>query len=402
MEEVLKRLGPESSSRLLRLRREGWEKFNSLPWPLKTDEEWRRTDPDSFRWEPAGFDPKEALQVSFETPAPEWIRSGVIVTDLSTALRQFPDLMEKHLFRTGRPLGLAKHVSLHEALWRQGVFVFVPDGVKIPTPLRVRISESAGALAFFPHVVIVMGRRSEATLIDERIGAAGGGNPAFSDEMVEISVGEEGTLRYIHLQQWGENISEIYTQRTEIARDASFLNIHAALGAKATKAQIETILQEKGAQADLLGVLFGSDSQHFDFHTVQDHRSGQTRSDLLYKSALKDSSKAVYTGLIRIEKQAQKSDAYQANRNLLLSDGASADSVPMLEILADDVRCTHGVAVGPVDQDQIYYLNSRGLAPAEAEHLIVEGFFEQILQRIPAEELRERLMSELKRRLNGA
>ncbi len=166
-----------------------------------------------------------------------------------------------------------------------------------------------------------------------------------------------------------------------------------------SKANVETIHQGPGAHSEILGILFGKDAQHFDFHTLQDHVSPHTGSDLLYKSALRDRSRSIYTGLIRIRKEAQKSDAYQANRNLLLSQGAKADSIPMLEIEANDVRCTHGVAAGPIDEEQAFYLMSRGLSPEQAESLIVEGFFHEVLRRIPLQTLDEELLQEVIRRL---
>jgi Fe-S cluster assembly protein SufD len=247
---------------------------------------------------------------------------------------------------------------------------------------------------------VALGKQAEATLIDERRGGAGGA-ASLSSEMVEVILRPEALLRYVHLQRWGESVTEVFTQRAVLEQGAQFLDIHVGLGGALTKANIETALQGTGARAELLGIFFGSGKQHLDFHTLQNHQAERTTSDLLYKTALKDQAESIYTGLIRIEKQAQKSDAYQANRNLLLSRGAKADSVPMLEILADDVRCTHGVAVGPVDPDQAFYLMSRGLSPAEAERLIVQGFFEQVLRRIPSPELREQLDAEMLRRMEG-
>ncbi|MDO8730394.1 MAG: Fe-S cluster assembly protein SufD [Candidatus Omnitrophota bacterium] len=382
------------------VRKTAWERYESLPWPVRTDEEWRRTDPKLLPALPAGEKPKEgAFQTGWETPAPELIRSGVILTDLATATKQFPDLVQEYLFQTGEPGQLKKFVALHQAVAQQGLFCYVPDGVKVELPLRSWIEAISGP-AIFPHLAIVVGKDSELTLVDERRSAPGAAEPVLSNEMAEIFVGAGGRLRYVHLQRWNSATTELFTQRAILEKEAQFLNITVGLGSKLSKANVETLLRGPGAHADLLGIFFGAGKQHFDFHTLQDHQAPNTFSDLLYKCALADQAELVYTGLIRIAKQAQKSNAYQANRNLLLSQGAKADSIPMLEIEADDVRCTHGVAVGPVDEEQAFYLMSRGLSATESERLIVEGFFEQILKRIPVGDLREQLAEEIVTRLS--
>jgi len=391
----------ESFPRLRDLRQAAWARYEALPWPGRRDEEWRRTDPKLLPTFPADVKPQEgSFQAGWEAPSPELIRSGVILTDLATATKQFPDLIEEHLFQTGEPGGLSKFVALHQAVAHQGLFCYVPDGVRVELPLRSWIVAACGP-ALFPHVLIVVGQNAELTLIDERRSSSEAGDPLFSNEMTEIRVGAGGILRYVHLQRWNHSTSELFSQRAILEKDAQFLNITVGLGGRLAKANVETVLQGPGTRAELLGIFFESGTQHFDFHTLQDHQAPNSFSDLLYKSALADQARAIYTGLIRIEKQAQKSNAYQANRCLLLSQGAKADSIPMLEIEADDVRCTHGVAVGPVDEEQAFYLMSRGLSAAEAERLIVEGFFEEILKRIPLESLREQLAAEIAGRLSN-
>lgn len=373
--------------------KEALARYESLPWPVRTDEEWRRTDPallPAFKTEAGSF------RVGFEPVAPDLIRRGVILTDLETAQKQFPELVARFLYKSGQPTGLTKFVALHQALSTQGLFCYVPEGVKVELPLHAWIEATVPSTALFPHVVVAVEPHAELTLIDQRRPIAG--VSALSDEMVEIFARPGAVVRYIRLQQWNQEMTELLTQRAVVESDAQFLSIQVALGGRMVKSNVETSLMGGGARSELLGILFGSNRQHFDTHTLQDHQAPHTFSDLLYKSALADQSQSVYTGLIRIMKQAQKSDAYQANRNLLLSSGAKADSVPMLEIEADDVRCTHGVAVGPVDEDQAFYLMTRGLSRPEAERLIVEGFFEQVLRRIPSEELRDLLLAEVRHR----
>lgn len=409
-------MNPALSGRLLALRQEGLKRFEALPWPVKTDEEWRRTDPDQVNLSKKEFSfDTQDYEVGWETVAPELIRSGVILTDLATALKQFPELLKEYLFQTGTPEGLLKFTALHQAHWSQGLFCYVPEGVKVPLPLKAWGQIPGGRKAHFPHTLVVVGEGAEVTLVDERRSSPGAWlrqeeaapltppgaqeTPSFCDEMVEIVLKAGSNARYIHLQRWGTPVVELFSQRVILEQEAQFLNLTVGLGGRLLKANIETVLQGPGARAELLGIAFGSGRQHFDFHTLQDHKAPTSMSDLLYKSALKDQSKMIYTGLIRIRKQAQKSDAYQANRNLLLSQGAKADSIPMLEIEADDVRCTHGVAIGPVDEEQAFYLMSRGIPPAQAEQVIVEGFFEQVLNKIPVEAVREQVLGDIVRRL---
>ena len=279
--------GLESGNRLKALRRKGWERFESLPWPVRTDEEWRRTDPKLLPFSPVGTKPEEgAFQAGWETPAPELIRSGVILTDLATAIKQFPELIQEHLFQTGEPDGLKKFAALHQAIARQGLFCRVPDGVKVELPLRAWIeagpSTSSGQM-IFPHALILVGQNAELTLVDER--RAPGQEPLFSNEMAEIFVGAGGTLRYVHLQRWNPATTELFSQRAILEKDAQFLNITVGLGSKLLKANVETLLRGPGARADLLGIFFGSGKQHFDVHTLQDHQAPNSFNDLLYKCA---------------------------------------------------------------------------------------------------------------------
>lgn len=384
------------------LQKSALARYESLPWPIPTDEEWRRTDPALIpsqmprKAEPVSF------RVGFEPVAPDGIGRGVILTDLETARRQFPERVARYLYEAGPPSGLTKFVALHQAFSTQGLFCYVPEGVKVAVPLRSWIEAVAPGAILFPHVLLVAEAHAEVTLIDERRPAAADPTAsALCDEMTEIFVKPGAVVHYTRLQQWGPQMTELFTQRVVLENDAQFMNIHLALGGRLVKSNLETTLNGSGARSELMGILLGSQRQHFDTHTLQDHQAPNTFSDLLYKSALTHSAQSVYTGLIRIAKQAQKSNAYQANRNLLLSQGATADSIPMLEIEADDVRCTHGVAVGPVDEEQAFYLMTRGLSRPEAERLIVEGFFDQIFCRIPAEDLRELLLGEVRRRMEN-
>jgi len=365
-------------------------------------EEWRRTDQSLFQVDETQTSSDEAgFSVDIEPLAPEWIQKGVILTDLETASKQFPDLVKRYLFQSGRPERGVEAFDLHQAQWKQGIFCYVPEGIILEQPLKTHISPVGSPTAIFPHVLIVAEAGAQFTLLDERSGQTGA-DQLISNEVVEIFVKPNATVKTIRYQHWGDSVLELFGQRTILDRDAVFNHLVAGLGTSVTKANIETILSESGSRCELLGILLEKGTQHFDFHTLQDHRAPNTYSNLLYKSALGGQSEAIYTGLIRVTEAGTGTDAFQANRNLLLSQGAKADSVPMLEIETDDVRCTHGVATGPIDEDQLFYLMSRGMTPETAEQLIVEGFFEEAINLIHAEPIKELLMQEVRNQLPEA
>jgi len=207
---------------------------------------------------------------------------------------------------------------------------------------------------------------------------------------VEAAVGQAGHLRLVGVQRWGEKVVSHFSQRTRLGRDARLLAVWAGLGAGLSKADLGTRLDGRGAHAKLLGMSFGQGAQHFDQHTVHDHQASDTYSDLDFKIVLKDKARSAYTGLIRIEPNATNCEAYQENRNLLLSEGTRADTIPELEILNDEVRCSHGATIGPLDEDELFYLAARGIPRDEAVRMVVSGFVEPTLQEVPAD-LRERL-----------
>ena len=406
-------------------RREGWDRFLSLPWPTPKDEPWRRTPLADFAWDQMPMDPvptsaatipnevlesgtgaalvthQDAATCSIEL-TDEVRRSGIIVADLETAAHLHAALVEPVLARDpGLLTGpLAKLNALNQARWTHGTFIYVPRGVQLTQPVRIThlARGTQGLLA--PRTLVVLEPGSVLSLIEETLAESDGGAP-FIPSVVELIVQTGAHLEYYHLQNWGSATRHFLTQQARIERDGHLLSLLANLGGRLTKASVEAHLAGAGARSDLFGVAFGVRDQHSEYHTLQHHLTGQTTSDLLYKTALKDRATSLYTGLIRIAKGAGKSDAYQANRNLLLSNEARADSIPMLEILTDDVRCTHGATVGPVDPDQAFYLETRGIQAPEAERMLVEGFFEQVFQRLPLSGLRELLHQHVTHKLQG-
>ncbi len=339
---------------LRRRRRSALEAYERLPMPSRTDEEWRRTDI-------AGLDPSQFAKfehangaVSEERDLPK----GVIVEPLSAAV--------------------ANH-SVDEPILGQ------------------HFSHESGT-SVLPHTLIVAGKGSRFNYLDEYI-ADGDDEAAYRSGSAEIIVGEGAEVGYVAIQKWGRQAWHFADQRARLAKDATLKLFNITLGARFSKTRVEASLMGPGATAELKGIYFASGEQFFDFHTLQDHQVGNTTSDLLFKGALQDVARTVYAGLIRIEKGAARSDAYQANRNLVLSAKAKATSIPMLEIDNNDVRCTHGATVGPVDPNHLFYLRSRGIPEMTAKRMIVQGFFGQVLDRIPFEQARTMIENELESRL---
>jgi Fe-S cluster assembly protein SufD len=312
---------------------------------------------------------------------------GVIFTDMETAVREHGDLVQRYLL-SQVPSGFGKYQALHNAFWSGGTFLYVPRDVEIDAPLRSLTWSDKPGLAVMPHTLVVLERGARASLVDE-FASAGGSGPALANGAVELCIGEGAGLRYVSLQRWGSDVFALGAQRASIGRDASLSSLSVVLGSRLTKSWIESALKEQGAHTEMIAVMFASGKQRFHHHTLQDHQAPNTTSDLLFKAALADEARSEYSGLIRVHKDAQKTDAYQANRNLALSEHARADSMPKLEIEANDVRCTHGATVGPIDPEQLFYLQARGLPAQAAERMIVEGFFEQVLEKIPLEDMRE-------------
>jgi Fe-S cluster assembly protein SufD len=401
----------------------------TLSFPGREDELWRRTD---FRTLEAGIaklDPfaptprarnlddlpaalierlagesgqfglivQRNADVVLEQTHPALEQQGVIVCSLDRALREHPELVRGALGSQLEP-DYDWYVAIGAALRSGGAFVHVPDGVEAALPIRIfHWLDGAGRFAA-PRSIVTVGRRAKATVIEEQLSETADGI-SFHNGGTEVFVGDEAKLVFGTLQDWGRNVYSYSNQRARIGRGAELQWIQTILGARMTKTNSYFDLAGPGAAAFVHGFMFGDQRQHFHLHTLQRHLVDHTTSDLLIKGCLKDRARSIYQGLIQVSEDAQRTDAYQANRNLLLSDQARADSIPGLEILANDVRCTHGATIGHVDDEQMYYLMSRGLPRLEAQRLIVEGFFVPVLDRIPLESVREQLRQVIQRKI---
>jgi Fe-S cluster assembly protein SufD len=374
-------------------RRSSLDTYERLPMPSKTDEEWRRTD--VSRFDPAAFARFE--KVLAHTTMSRKLPEGVILQSLPIAASEHSGLVEPRLFSLIQP-SRDRFVALHAALFTGGTFLYVPDGVTIEEPIIGQHFSRENGTSVLPHTLIVAGRNSRFNYLDEYI-SEGDDEPGYRTGSAEIFLGEGSEVGYVALQKWGRNAWHFGDQRARLEKDSKLKLFNVTLGGHFSKTRVEASLVGPGAEAELKAIYFASGEQFFDFHTLQDHQVGNTRSDLLFKGALQDTARTVYAGLIRIEKGAARSDAYQANRNLVLSDHAKATSIPMLEIDNNDVRCTHGATVGPVDPQSMFYLQSRGIPAPTAKRMIVQGFFGDVLDRIPFEHARNLIEADLEARL---
>ncbi|NJD10930.1 MAG: Fe-S cluster assembly protein SufD [Gemmatimonadetes bacterium] len=398
--------------------------FERLPLPTTRSEEWRYTDPAQLRWDQvrlAALDSgtscvdraKRLLTGKLsagrviqcgahiaDIVLPEELRArGVILMDLAEAAREHGMLVESHLARA-LPLEAGKFAALNTAFWSAGVFLFVPAGVRIDAPVRIIRWVENGGLAYFPRTLVVAGAGSEFGLVEE-FASPDLDDPAFSNGAVEVFASPGSRVRYVALQRWGRNMHHLSMQRTVAQRDANLDSLVVNLGATVARVELHAALRGPGARSDMLGLYFAQEDEHFDHSTRQDHEVPHANSDLLYKGALDGRSRAIFRGLIKVFPKAQRTDAYQTNRNLILSRQAEATSLPNLEIEADDVRCSHAATVGQLDDDELFYIMSRGVPRPEAERLVVFGFFGEVLERLPiptvVHELREAIERKIRK-----
>ena len=407
-----------------------WEVLEGTPMPSLNDDPWRRTNLAGFKWGATVLPSQDILAahsnggagsahipaaltrpLAGKTVGGQLVRSGgktasyhmdpalqaqnIVFTDFLTAARQYPDLAQKYL-STAVKASEGKFAALAETLVDDGLFVYVPRNVQMTLPLHF-VSWLTGP-AHFNRVVIAVDEGGAATVVQEWASPKSK-TPALHAATVEALVGANAHLTLVELQSLGRNVWNFVHERVRAAADATVDWITAAIGSRLTKNFSEVDLEGMGATAKVSGFYFADENQHFDYDTQQNHLVPHTTSDLLFKGAVKVQSHSVWQGMIYVAPGAQKTDGYQANRNLVLSKTARADALPGLEILNDDVRCSHGATVGQMEEDHIFYLMSRGLYRAEAERLAVAGFFEPVMDRIPFEGVRQRLRKAIEEKM---
>lgn len=330
--------------------------------------------------------------------APEYAAQGVLFGDLGQLLAEHRELLEPYFLTRAVMPEADRFAAWHAAFWTGGTLLYVPRNVELKLPLHSLIGLSAAGTAEFSHTLVILEDGASATLLEET-GCADPAAPGLHVGAVELLVGAGANLRYVQLQNWNDKVWHLAHQAGRVARDASLQWTVGALGAKLAHIHQNIHLDGRGASAEVNGVTFATDRQLISYYTQQDHHAPDTRSDLLYKDVLRDRSRVIWRGMIKVDKDAQKTDGYQRNDGLLMSDTARADLIPGLEIEADDVRCTHGATAGRVDEEQLFYCMCRGLSRSEAMHMIVEGFFQRVYDRIPVELVRETLSQAVQKKL---
>src|SRR5512139_777548 len=316
-------------------------------------------------------------------------KKGIIFTDLRTAEQKYPELLERMIGKTVN-VEEGKFSALAGAFAQNGVVLYVPKGVVVEEPLHSVWWGPGTDLAHVSHILVLVDEGASVTYVHESASPDLKGANSMHAGIVEIQVLQDASMKFVELQSWGRHVWNFSHERARVERGGNLDWIFGAIGSRLTKNFSELDLAGEGATGRMSGFYFTDGTQHLDHDTQQNHLAPHTTSDLLFKGALKGRSRSVWQGMIYVAPGAQKTDGYQANRNLVLSEGARADSIPGLEILADDVRCTHGATVGKLEAEPLFYLKTRGIPQAEAEKIVVEGFFDPIFQRIPFEGVRER------------
>lgn len=408
---------------LVDLRQNAFEAFGEMNWPTRKEEEWMRTDIRGFSLKK--FDPpklgtevdaaalpsgvlSEGVDIGGQVVSldgltgrsqlsEELSAQGVIFGDFQTVLAEHGDLVKKYLFQGEFDPNFDKFSALHAAFFSGGAFLYVPRNVAVSQPLHVLnlIGEHGIDLS---HLLIVLEEGAEATVLTESA-SLDDDQPGFHCGAIEVIVGDRANLRFVNLQNWGHKVWHFGQQKGCVGRDANLFWTLGALGSRLSKVNQHVALDKPGAHCEVNGVLFTEGKQHLSYHTQQYHRAPSCTSNFLYKAALQDQSRTVWRGMIKVAPGAQKTDGYQRIDNLLLTEHSRADSIPGLEIEADDVRCTHGATTGRVDEEQIFYAMARGFTRKEAMRMIVIGFFQQVFDRITLESVREALGHAIARRV---
>ncbi len=414
---------------LVRRRLDAWRTYEETPFPTGFEEEWRRTPisdivvegvaplapgrpavahpgdlPEGVRelWDEKAAAGGLVLQHDSDTVhvhlAADAAARGVIFTDLHTAAREHADLFQRYVGRAV-PADEWKYTALNQALWSGGVFLYVPPDIEVELPLSYALAHTAEGVASFPRTLVIADRGAKVTFIQESLSPTLG-STGFANGVTEVFAGEGAQLTVVDVQRWGGNVKNFSTLRAVLEPQAAFTGIILGIGGLLTKSRFDISMPQPGSRGELLGLMLGSERQHFDYNTLQDHVGHHTASDLLFKAALQDEASLAWYGVVKVHKNASASEASQTSRNLLMSDRAKAAPIPVLEIEAYAVlRCSHAAAAGPVDEDQLFYLQARGIPPAEAEQMLVQGFFQDVLDRVPSEQLREKVGAVLGQKL---
>jgi len=400
-----------------------WKKFESIPRPTRKDQAWRFSNVgllDLAPFKVAGplseDDRKNVLKysrgltqfagrmifandqlVERDVASDDLKKRGVIFQPLERAMVEHADLFRKYFMSTEATLGSAKFAALHQALVSSGTFLFVPRGVEIEQPIEIFHWLRGDGISVFPHLLLITDELAKITVI-EHFRSCDQRASGFACGVNDLMAGPGAKITYVCAQEWGSNVIALQMNTTTVDHDAAAMSLNLNLGSRYSRFESLSRLIGEGARSDLLAVAVATSEQEFDARTLQDHISPHSASDLLYKNALDDKARCTFGGLIRVEPHAHFTDAYQKVRNLLLSDDSEANSMPGLEILADNVRCTHGATSGQINEDEMFYLHSRGIPTKIAQRLIVTGFLNEVIQRLDQPAIAEHLQGLIDRK----
>jgi Fe-S cluster assembly protein SufD len=417
--------GRDDPDWLVERRREAFGRFQAFAKPSARDEEWRRTDIRALKIDefspPAPGEPSVADRAAVDAlckSASEHYATGIahlagalvrqadpavlgraVFVDLDRAVKDQPELLKRYLLTEAVLPGADYFSALHAAFWTGGTLLYVPRGFTLEAPLYSMVGMGESGRVDLSHTLVVLEEGAEATLVREANGQGAGEAPGLHVGALEVFLAQGARLRIVNIQNWDQATWHFSRERAIVGRDASLQWTVGGLGSRLAKVNQEVALAGQGAKAQVNGVMFTAGRQHLAYFTRQDHMAPHTTSDLLYKAGLKGKSRIVWKGMIRVEKDAQRTDAYQKNDNLVLSHTARADSIPGLEIEANDVRCTHGATAGRVDEEMIFYAQARGIPQETAIRLIVEGFFANVYDRITIDPVRESLRHAVENKL---
>lgn len=404
-------------------RQVAWTVFEETPMPTINDEDWRRTDLRKIRWEkfklagPSSVqantlanlpaDVRDALEEKYAAAGrivmandrlvyreldPALAEQGVIFTSLAEAVIKYPDLVQKYLGTEAVPPSNSKFAALNSALWQGGIFLYLPKNVEVAEPFQTALILEGEGSAIFPRTLIVAEQSAHATYIEEAV-SHGEHGQGLNVGVVEIFTNPGSQIRYVDVQRWGEDVYNFNIKRSVGRNDSSIIWETGQLGGRLTKTYYDALLPGNGATTDFNGIYFMQGKQHLDVDCLMHHVGLSTSGDLLLHGALKDKGRSIFTGLIKIEPTAQQTNSYLKNENLILDPSARADTIPTLEIDANDVRASHGATIGKIDEEYVFYLMSRGISRPTAVRMVVEGFFHKVFDRMYNERVREKLFN---------
>jgi len=395
-----------------------YNQFKTLAYPSKTDESWRFSTRSGFKLEGFSVSYPNTSAASLDTGLPgkpalvfvnntlasvnpvdaAYLKQGLVVSTLKQALKTHPDVLKAHFMAQTQRLGSEKFASLHTAFVNEGAFIYVPKGLEIKTPIIIVHCAHGETTTVFPHTLVVTEDHAHVSVIDYFVSDSN--STHFCCGANDLYAGHSSKITYVGLQNWSIKDLCLQMNSTVVRRDARAQSLNIHLGGNQARHESLSQLQAPGAFSEMLALTIASGEREFDQRTLQIHQAPNTKSDLLYKNVLQDKARTIFSGLIVVDQDAQKTDAYQSNRNLMLSDSAEANSLPGLEIQANDVRCTHGATTSRVDPEELFYLQARGIPKQKAHELLVFGFFEEVLNRLEDEELHAALRAIIQSKFN--